>query len=270
MMYLGRCALFIFATIFFSIVYIRCRDRDQEQLGNRMWLMVWYIGMPANMGVVAVWAHNQEFCSIRKEIKNGMIGTFSYLLASQLLMIPFMVLFGLCSLGISGYGIIGLWPARFGEVLIMYAVTMYCFESFAQLFSLGGDPLLGMMNFINIWFASFLFGGFLVGNDDVVWPIRTFAYILPLKYCIKSMVYSEYIDADDYTPCDTSDPDEICFGNTGKEVLATLGKLYHLFDDESTFAQDFGFILAICAAIKTMYFVGLVMESRKVSTIKSA
>jgi len=113
-------------------------------------------------------------------------------------------------------------------------------------------------------------GGFLVGNDDVVWPIRTFAYILPLKYCIKSMVYSEYIDADDYTPCDTSDPDEICFGNTGKEVLATLGKLYHLFDDESTFAQDFGFILAICAAIKTMYFVGLVMESRKVSTIKSA
>jgi len=220
--------------------------------------------------VVAVWAHNQEFCSVKKEIKNGMIGPLSYLLASQLLMIPFMVLFGLCSLGISGYGIIGMWPARFGEVLVMYAATMYCFESFSQLFSLGDDPLIGMMNFINIWFASFLFGGFLVGNDDVVWPIRTFAYILPLKYCVKSMVYAEYIDADDYGACDLNNSDEICFGTTGKQVLQTLGNLYHLFSDESTFGEDLGIILGICAAIKCVYFVGLIIESRKVSTIKSS
>jgi hypothetical protein len=33
---------------------------------------------------------------------------------------------------------------------------------------------LGMLQFMNFWFAGFLFGGFLIDEDSLVWPFRLF------------------------------------------------------------------------------------------------
>ena len=47
------------------------------------------------------------------------------------------------------------------------------YERIAQLLSISFDnPLMGMLMFLNTWFASFLFNGILVAADDVVWPFR--------------------------------------------------------------------------------------------------
>ena len=58
-LYIGRSLIFLMSNIYFALVYIKCRDRDQDQVLNRMWLCIWFIGVPANMGVVAVcmWTH---------------------------------------------------------------------------------------------------------------------------------------------------------------------------------------------------------------------
>jgi hypothetical protein len=40
--------------------------------------------------------------------------------------------------------------------------------------------LLGMGAFLQCWFAAFLFNGFMIKADDIIWPLRAFVYMLPL------------------------------------------------------------------------------------------
>merc|ERR1711988_265086 len=58
-----------------------------------------------------------------------------------------------------------------------------------------------MMQFMGIWFQAFLFGGFLIPDEDVVWPFRAFSYIMPLKYTVRSLVHNEFTSAT-YGSCD--------------------------------------------------------------------
>eukprot|EP00975_Prorocentrum_lima_P036438 7665846-Prorocentrum_lima.AAC.1 len=58
LLFLGRAIMIFFANLYFAIIYIEARDRNQDQVVNKFWLMVWYICVPANMGVVAVYAYN--------------------------------------------------------------------------------------------------------------------------------------------------------------------------------------------------------------------
>ena len=57
-LYIGRAFIFLFSTST-PAVYAQARNRNQDQVLNRMWLGIWYIGVPANMGVVAVYALNE-------------------------------------------------------------------------------------------------------------------------------------------------------------------------------------------------------------------
>jgi|AntAceMinimDraft_5_1070358.scaffolds.fasta_scaffold45144_2 hypothetical protein len=49
---------------------------------------VWFCVVAASMGVVAVFALNDEYKSVHKEIKNGMISPLSYLFAKAILEVP--------------------------------------------------------------------------------------------------------------------------------------------------------------------------------------
>ena len=49
MLYIGRMIIFFIANLYFSLVYIEARTRTQDQVLNRLWLCVWYIGVPANV-----------------------------------------------------------------------------------------------------------------------------------------------------------------------------------------------------------------------------
>jgi len=55
-LYLGRCGIFLTMCLIFSLVYLNGRDNTQDQTFNKFWVMVWCIGVPSNMGVVAVYA----------------------------------------------------------------------------------------------------------------------------------------------------------------------------------------------------------------------
>jgi len=55
-------------------------------------------------------------------------------------------------------------------------------QGIGQLFSLMPNVILGMMNYMSLWFSAFLFSGLFVRIPDVIWPFRLFCYILPLGY----------------------------------------------------------------------------------------
>ena len=40
-LYVGRCAIFLFMCLVFSLVYLKARDNSQDQVLNKFWIMVW-------------------------------------------------------------------------------------------------------------------------------------------------------------------------------------------------------------------------------------
>merc|ERR1711904_69094 len=92
-------------------------------------------------------------------------------------------------------------------------------------------PLLGMFQVVNFWFASFLFGGFLIPESDTPWPFRVFTYFSPIKYATKAFMNLEFkgtewegavsINSGRGFYCPGSPV--ACYGATGEQVLATLG-----------------------------------------------
>ena len=54
-LYTGRLLVFFATCIFFAIVYIKSKDRNQSQVVPRMWLIQWVLCVPCMFGVVAVY-----------------------------------------------------------------------------------------------------------------------------------------------------------------------------------------------------------------------
>ena len=181
--YIGRSIIFLIGNLYFSAVYIRARNRNQDQVLNRFWIIVWYLCVPTQIAVVAVYTYNSEFNSIKKEIKNGMVSPATYLLAKGMLEIPIMYIFTLFAIGIPAYAIMDFDAGNFGLYSLMFALQMYIWEAMAELFSVQfPNPLIGMMQVMNMWFSGFLFAGFLIPEDDMVYPFKIFYWILPVRW----------------------------------------------------------------------------------------
>ena len=76
--YVGRMAMFLMACIFFAVIYIEARTRNQEQIFARMWLVMCFLGVPTSLGVVATYVANEEFFAIKREVKNGTARMLGY------------------------------------------------------------------------------------------------------------------------------------------------------------------------------------------------
>ena len=282
LLFLGRCVIFLLSNVYFSLVYLEMRPRDQDQVLSRFWLMVWHYAVPANMGVVAVFAYNATFKAIRREVKNGMVSPSAYLFATMLMEIPIMFCFALFSIGIPAYGISNYWGERFGIALIIFASGMFAWEGFAHYFAVAFDnPLLGMTQYVSIWFSGFLFSGFLIEKDQIPWPFRVLVWVLPMRYGVRGLLYNEFIDTT-YEECATG-PDgtvctsgQICYGNPfeparqeGGDVLNTLGEVIFLASDKNTLLEDITVLLGIGVVMRVLYMVTMQQLVKKASSVET-
>jgi hypothetical protein len=81
------------------------------------------------------------------------------------------------------YGIIDFNGDNYVYAVVVYALCLWVYERIAQLLSISFDnPLIGMLLFLNFWFSSFLFGGFVVAEQYVIWPFRAFFTLLPVPW----------------------------------------------------------------------------------------
>ncbi|KAJ1387120.1 hypothetical protein B484DRAFT_459884 [Ochromonadaceae sp. CCMP2298] len=292
-LFTGRAFMYLLTTIYFAVIYISTRRRIQEEVINRSWYAAWILGAPSCMGVVAVYAYNIEFVAIKREVKNGMLSPLSYLLTNSLLTIPFMFIFGIFGISIGAYGMIAFNGERFGQVLLIYALQMFAYESIAQLFAVATDSfLLGMMNFINMWFCSFLFCGLFVELKNITWPFRIFAYILPLRYAAQSIVFQEFnyknwdgayfCDPSSSTACNTyggsgpsagwyCDPGtEPCMGHSGQQVLQSLAVRFPVYTEKDVTSMNIAILLAIAVGAKIGYVVIMTFKCNAVTKITNS
>lgn len=283
LIYLGRVVMFFFVCIFFAIIYIEARKLDQKQALPHFWLGIWCISVPSNAGVIAVYVFNTEFFTIKKEVKNGMVQTLPYLLANSLLQIPVMFLFAIMSISVQEYGMINYNGKHYGQMMLLFALTMYCFESIAQLLAVVfTNPLLGMLQFVNVWFSTFLFCGLFLPIKSIPWPFQIFSYILPFRYTLRSMAYQEY-KGTTWSGAELCDPltdvlcqpegfkcapgATYCYGRTGEQILHTLHKSFDLISPKDYFATDVGILIAIAVVAKLFFIVFMSMKATTESTL---
>eukprot|EP00656_Telonema_subtile_P050491 TRINITY_DN6551_c0_g1_i1.p1 TRINITY_DN6551_c0_g1~~TRINITY_DN6551_c0_g1_i1.p1 ORF type:complete len:557 (-),score=114.32 TRINITY_DN6551_c0_g1_i1:55-1725(-) len=278
--YFGRSAMMLLANCFFSVVYVHARNRTQEQVLNRLWLMMWFVGVTANMAVLGVYTTFEDTRTIRREVRNGMVSPYAFLLARSLLEIPFMFLMSACALTGSAYLISNFHLAAYPETLLLFAVMLWSFECLAQLCAvLVSSPLIGMLIFLSNWFQAFLFSGVMVPFDSVVWPLRLLTYMLPFRYTIHSMAYFEFKDAlydkaslcfPDQPGCNAAgfkcDPgisSQSCYGRTGAQVLSSLHQISSTVTDENDFLLDLLKVLAFGVVCKFVYMVLVIRNTTK-------
>jgi len=280
LVYTGRAIALMFGMIFFAVVYHKSRDRMQAQVLNKMWCLLWHVGVPAQLACVAVLSTNSEARAVANEVKNGMGSASAYLVSNILLQIPAMFVLSLFSCVISGYGIAGWWMPHFGHTTLMLAATLWSFEAVAQSQAVAFEnPILGLLNFMNWWFVSFLFGGIMVARDDIVWPLKLFTWITPHTYSLRTLVNLEIVDSEfegaeacvagpeDLT-CKShgnstegwrcSDPNLSpmnCYGRTGGQVLDSIGQNFSTITSESTFWEDLSYVLILGVVFKCMFVI---------------
>jgi len=271
-LYVGRMAIFLVSNLFFGFVYFNARAMSQEQVLNKIWICIWYIGVPCNMGVVAVYALNDEFKSIVRETKNGMLSATSYVLAKTILVLPIMYIFAVVALGLSGFVIQSWQGASFGDVTVLWAVEIFVFECVAEALSvLTDDPILGMLNFMNYWFAAFLFGGFLIPANDIYWPLKAFYYCMPYAYFVRSLIFSLF-STNPWEPCTDPTIGAVCSpSGDGQDILEQVGnRVFPLVEPEDTFAVDVGIMLCIGVVFKIIYILTVVMKANQASKVAPA
>ena len=295
-MYLGRAAAFFFTCTFFSVVYLEARNRTQKQAPYKMFLFMWHIGVPTALGVVAVIAYNMEHVSIKREVKQGMYSPGAYVIANTFLQIPMMFILAIVALSVGGYCVSLYHVPMYGQMVLLYACTLWTFESMAQLFAVQfPNPLLGMLQYMNLWFSAFLFCGIMVPEADVPWPMKMFCYILPLEYFLKSAMHTDLhkttfsgaiVDAED--PRGFSCPrngitremveDKVteshnslaCYGYYGGQVLDSVGVTYRSISSKDHFVEDLLIILAIGLFFKLMGTIMTIKSCRATMSIGKA
>mmetsp|Transcript_20898 Transcript_20898/g.29039 ORF Transcript_20898/g.29039 Transcript_20898/m.29039 type:complete len:395 (-) Transcript_20898:169-1353(-) len=267
-LYIGRALIFAVGTLVFGLVYKNSRDDVQAQSQNKFWCNIWLIGMPSNMGLVAVYALNDEFKSLLLEVKNGMISPQSYLLSKFLMVIPIMFVFAIISLLIPGYAIASFPFNTFGLVVILWSCCFYAYESAAEAFSvLSEDVIFGMLNYLSFWFAGFLFGGFLIPEEDLFWPFKFFYYVMPLGYYVRSSTYLIFKETTWDTCTDITSQPVCSESSDGDAVLDAFGRIYPLISSDGQVAKDIIILIAISAFWKLVYFFTTISVSRKTTKI---
>ena len=190
-LYVSRMVLIVILICCFGLIYLESREAVQDQVMPRLFLLNWVCTMPSILNLITVLALNNEYTNARAEMKNGMYSPVAYIIATTLVQLPMMLVLALCAL-VPGYAV-GNWEwDGFVLMIFIYACNMWCFETMAQLFSLGSNAIFGMFNYIQIWAIALMFNGIVFRGQDVVGVLRWMYYGFPLKWFMNALCFTVF------------------------------------------------------------------------------
>ena len=165
--------------------------------------------------------------------------------------------------------------ARNGSFLIVAGPHICTFLSYLSLSVWFDDPILGMLNFMNFWFGSFLFGGFLIPRSDMYYPFELFYYIMPYSYFLRAMAYNA-LEGSTFETCADEMASQVCvldefdvavINPSGTAVLNELNKVLPVVENDDTVARDVFVLLAFGVAYKLLYIYGVLYKSTRSSQV---
>ena len=99
-----------------------------------------------------MYALNDEFKSILREAKNGMVSPMTYVLAKSVMVMPVIYIFSLFALIIPGFLIQNYPWEVFGQITVLWSIMFFCLENVAECLAVWiEDPIIGMLLFMIFW-----------------------------------------------------------------------------------------------------------------------
>jgi len=272
-LYLGRIATFQAATIIFAGIYHSAWERTQDQVTQRMFLSMWFMGLPTVLSVTVVHTLNHEAIELKRELHNGFYGAESYLVANTLTQIPSMCVMAIASIGVAGFWMADFDPHAFGPMFVVFVASFWCFENMAQMFALIPSRIIGMLLYIVWWFVCWFFGCVFIRERDIDWPLKAFVYILPFRWAIASVVrlaigdgdYAGAAAADNEPEYVCSGNQDICYGRTGEQVLRSLARQWPTFAPKDNNWTEVGYLVCIALGFKLVFSLLFVYVTRPAS-----
>lgn len=266
MLYTGRCVAYFCVNIFFSLVYIESAKHDQKAILTTLWLQLWLMVAPLCFACVVFYTHVNDCMMLVRNVRNGIQHPFPFFF-SKILQLPMIILMSVCTFTIGPYCMCNWGWSKYPIIIISQSLGMLSFELLAELFAvLTPHLVIGFLMFLGFWLCSFLFSGFFVEDKDVVWPLRAFFYITPLRYVIKAITYEEYIDktftgaeiCDSYTDlsCEKGGykcEGLPCYGYSGEQVLDSLHIQFSIISNENKTVSSLLYLGLFCGVLKTIY-----------------
>lgn len=272
-LYVGRSVVILVASILFALAYYKSRERVQEQAVNYYFANAWFLSVGTLLAVVAVYELNGEFKSAIREVKNGLMHPLSYISAKSVLVIPVLFIFGICGISASAYGILGC-HADYGSYLLIFAVGSFWFECLAEMFSaISDNPLMGMLEFLALWFGSFLFAGSFLPFEDIPVVVRWLYYVLPFAPSFSAIAYVTMIN-EPWESCDpaTDYTGTICIDLTippynqeesGVVILDAVSRQVSQISSEDQRAVQLGTLIGIGLLVKCVYIAIVLFKSSR-------
>ena len=201
---------------FISWIYVDTRELSQDTAMYRNILMFWMNGVPSLVGVFLVLVSNEHYHILRNEAKNGLANPLLVVAINTVVQIPIVVAASSVIMSVGGYAI-GNWPgASFPMVVLCVTSLVLAYDSFAELLGvLFRSPVVGVLCFLILFILSMSFSGIFIYPEDIVWPFRLFAYILPLVYVLEASTFHVF---QDYTFSDA----DLCSDVTNSTCLFHL------------------------------------------------
>lgn len=263
----GRAVLTAVLVTFVCAAYIGARERDQENVLNYLWAIMWVQQLPAFLCIGAVPNFAREYACFRKEVKNGLYHPLAHLTADMMVNMPIWFLLALAAL-VPSLLILDTPLQTAPEVWLLLAAYVGFNDTFAQLCgSLRGGSAMGIMLFLMQTILNMIFNGTLLAHaDKVPWLMRWLFSVVPSKYTFRSGVKLEFhgLVFQGFQICsDPSLPAEVravmpCWGASGPDAVAALaGQMFPVLGGDFTYAGDLGFILGALVTLKLVH--GLLM-----------
>ena len=181
------------------------------------------------------------------------------------------------------------WP-NFPMAWFIYAITFWTFEGLAQMLSVSPSVLFGLFNYLNLYFAALLFAGVFVDPEDVIWPLRSLCYFLPLGWSFQSFMFAIFHGQPDYDGTMDCIPGEripggaicgqqgfycsspndptgaACFGRTGDQLLNSLSLRFTILGDEGHYARNISLILSFGVLCRLVYVAQIILLTKVVGS----
>jgi len=278
------------------IFMVQARDREQTDVVS--WLYTCFLAF-ASYGfslIVCVLAYIARWPSWERDIKSGAYGPIDWWLVNSVgqvltctLAVPLTVL---------PWFVFIDWPwAAFGKIFVLMFPVALMFDTYANICSLFGRAtgLALMAPFVQ---HNMFTCGIFTNIDEIVWPLRCFAYIFPGRLAMEGLFRLVLGEAHDFsgairvsdapptvlgTPAAQAallakqtfvcpDSPGVCYGDTGKAVMGTLSEQWSTVNPDVDYLANAGylFVQAYVLRILGALAVWLVTRPPKARQVEAA
>ena len=212
----GAAAATLGANAVAALVFWRSRAdgrnvRAQSAVVTRAWCVAFLASLPAVVQLLACHAYASEQARVARDVRNGAHGAADYVLATAAVAAPNAVVAAVAGLAVPYYGLAG-GGASPAVLVPFFALGMLAWEAAAgACAAAAGEPAVAVAAYVVYTVAGLMFGGVVVGAEDLVGPLKLGHYATPYTFMIPSMVRRDALAVDAYEACAAAGGGRVCF-----------------------------------------------------------